>query len=132
MSVSVSDVLGIAPEFSALSASVIQVFIDDALLSFNQSVWAEKLDVGHKYLTAHRIEISYPGGATGGSASTAGPVTSEKVGDLTTQYGKGSGSSLSGDQMLAQTKYGRTFLSIQAEIIGAPIVITPGFDQTTL
>ncbi len=137
MSVSPADIVGadtgIAPEFATLSNVLIQNFINDAELSVNPDFWGVKTDAGVKYLTAHRLTISYPEGSTSGGAAVSGPITKEKVGDLERTYGSTSGSSSGssvGDAMMATTKYGGIFLSLQEEIPGGPMVITPGLDQS--
>ena len=132
MSVSPSDILVIAPEFATLTSTVIQTFINAAGLSVNSEAWGEKTDLGVSYLTAHRLTISFPGGSATGGDPTTGTIKSEKVGDLARTYGESSSPSTgsTGEKMLASTKYGQIFLTLQDEVPAGPMVITPGLIQS--
>jgi hypothetical protein len=56
-----ADVIRIAPEFSTLDpVTVLQPFIDDAVLEVNASAWGDQTDRAIALLAAHAIACAYP------------------------------------------------------------------------
>jgi hypothetical protein len=101
----VTDVKALASEFSGLSDPEIQRFINDAALEINTAVFGAKAVRAGTLLTAHLLTTLTPG-ASGGPA-VAGPIQSERVGDVQTTYAVPTiGSPLGQAAGLATSKYG--------------------------
>lgn len=60
MAIAPADVRNIAPELAGLLDPEIQAAINDALLEQDPTTWGNLLDVGTKYLAAHKLAISHP------------------------------------------------------------------------
>ena len=106
-----ADVRIIAPEFAGKTDEEIQFFIDIAVLSCDEIIWGDFYNPGVCYLTAHLLTRS----ANGGSA--AGPVQSEKVGDLSRTYAVSSGGNA-----LGSTAYGAEYLRLRSTLALSPVV----------
>lgn len=130
MAASPSDLKTRFPEFDSVDNSVVQTYLDDALLSVNSCVFGNKTDLAQIYLAAHNLAGSgHLGG--GGAGSTAGPVIEEEVGDLTRRYQSSSGASATRSGTgLENTRYGQAFLRLRRECVIKPLVIVPtGFTR---
>jgi hypothetical protein len=103
-------------EFATVSDSRIQLFLDEAALSVNVSLWGIKADLGQAYLAAHLLTIDKRGGS-----GAAGMVTSEKVGDLSRNYAAPNTGAL--DPTLSATSYGIEFLRLRRSILISPMVL---------
>jgi hypothetical protein len=103
------------PEFSAVADPRVQMFLDDAALSVNVSLWGNKADLGIAYLAAHLLTMDNRGGN-----GASGPVTSEKVGDLQRSYAAPQGTL---DPVYAATNYGIQFLRLRKSIMISPLVL---------
>ena len=54
------------PEFNSESDPRIQMFLDDASLNIDSSIWGNKAELGQLYLAAHYLyEANKPSGAVG-------------------------------------------------------------------
>lgn len=115
MSVLPADIKDLFPEFASVSDARIQLFIDQASLSVNASVWGNKADFGIQYLTAHLITVANRGGS-----GAAGPITSEKVGDLQRSYANNVSASA---HELGSTGYGMEFLRLRRSLFITPRVL---------
>jgi len=118
VSITSTDVLNIAPEFSSENVSRINIFIANAELFINRTVWGSKADVAHAYLTAHLLKSSP---SSSGAGLAAGPVTMEKVGDLQRHYA-GPNTVSSSQIDLASTPYGRVFEQMKRTLLITPII----------
>lgn len=127
--VSKDDVLVYAPEFSDLPEEVVDSIIELARSFVSETKWDTKAKQGICLMTAHLLkELGFTydeeeDETTNTGTDVTGPVASEKVGDLARSYGtfdfsKGS----EGDQLLATTKYGKTFLMLRKTLLFTPMV----------
>ncbi len=123
MAVDAAYIQMLFPEFSAVNPSRISAFIGIAQNSLNSNVWGTAYDAGLAYLTAHLLKKSGPGGGVQGGTSTAGPITQERVGELSRSYGTVDvGSNSSADALLATTSYGLEYLRLRRLIPTTPMV----------
>lgn len=113
--ITVSDITTSFPEFAAYDPALIQIAIDDAALFVNSKVWGPKYNTGWKYFTAHLLKSSPTSTGAGGAV---GPVTAERVGDLSTSYGQLSISS----QDHSSTSYGRIFDQLMRTLLKTMII----------
>lgn len=118
MSITSTDVLNIAPEFSTENVSRINIFIAHAALFINRTTWGDKADVAHAYLTAHFLKSSP---SSSGAALAVGPVVMEKVGDLQRHYGTASNSNSTVIDYTS-TAYGRIFEQMKRTLVITPII----------
>lgn len=121
MGITYVDVIDIAPEIPASTAGEqarITRFISRAACRVSSDVFGDCYNDALAYMTAHMMTVS---GATGvaGMGAAAGPVASEKVGDVETRYavqsGQNAGPTRSED--LGATAYGRAFLQLRSECV---------------
>lgn len=129
MDVTVADIIAIAPEFKEFSETTegevqIETIIDVAETMVCESRWGEKkAKLAVQYLTAHILTDTGVGQEGGSSSNLSGPVTSERVGDLSRTYGTvniSNGSS--SDALYLTTKYGRMFLMLKKSVSTTPMV----------
>lgn len=106
----------LAPEFATYDATARDLVAAEAERLVNTSVWGAKAPMGVVYMTAHMLKV-----AQLSAGNTAGPVTSEKVGDLQRSYG---GSTANQDHELGLTKYGQEFLRVRRTLQISPFVVT--------
>jgi len=113
MAVTPKDVKNVAlsGEFDDLKNSAIQIYLDMAVRCVDETVWGDKADDAIKLLTAHYLTLATREGASG-------PVTSEKVGDLQTNYGQSQS-----DSELASTSYGTMYLQMKKTLVTTPRVV---------
>jgi len=115
-------------------ATYIQLKIDEATAQVNPAIWGAGTDNGIRYLTMHLIALEAMsaslGGGGGGSSSvvTAGPVTSEKVGDVARSYGGGTTSTSSssgapGGSVTPTTSYGEEYFRLRGLLSTSPIIV---------
>lgn len=102
------------PEFESEPDSRISILISIASKSVSEGVWGDLTDPATGYLTAHLLAMSKRG-ASGGS----GPVTMEKVGELSRGYGQ---LSVDGNAELASTVYGAEYLRLRRMILVTPMI----------
>lgn len=100
----------IAPEFSSETDDRINVFIEIADRSIAENIWSDHADYGRGYLAAHLMTISSRGGL-------AGPVKSEKVGDLSQSFAVSDAAT-----SLDSSSYGKEYLRLRSEIAKTPVV----------
>jgi hypothetical protein len=103
MAITSSDIKALGTEFSGLSDSMIETYIGIAQCLISEDAWGCCYSQALSLMTAHLVTL-------GARAGVGGPVTSERVGDLSRSYG--TLNSGTGDiNELAQTSYG-TMLSM--------------------
>ncbi len=123
MAVDAAYIQMLFPEFAAVDPSRITAFLGIAQTSMNVAVWGNAYDPGLAYLTAHLLKKSGPGGGVQGGTSTAGPLTQERVGELSRSYGAVDlGSASAADALLATTSYGMEYLRLRRLIPTTPMV----------
>jgi hypothetical protein len=129
MTISVSDVVLIAPEYTAEDPARITSFIAIATKFINRKTWGDKADIATAYFTAHLLKstpILVPGGSTGtGTTGPSGPTSSEKVGDIQASYSDGGGGSTSTSTStsgIGTTYYGQIFEQLKRSLLISPII----------
>jgi hypothetical protein len=110
-----ADIKALFPEFASESDLRIQLFLDQAAFSVNASVWGNKADFAIQYLTGHLLTVANRGGS-----GAAGPVTSEKVGDLQRSYANNVSAVA---HELGSTGYGMEFLRLRRSLYITPRVL---------
>ena len=101
MSVVAADVKKVASEFETVDNERVEEFIAQAERRTNRGEWGEKADDAVILLTAHLLKMDKQQGA-----GAAGPVQSEKVGDVSRSFFLTRASS--GSLMLS-TSWGRRY-----------------------
>ena len=118
MSVSIADFRARFSEFTNVTTypdARIQIFIDDAYALVNTS--CPNADMMIVYLTAHLLIL---GDITAnGDTSTIKGVASESVGDVSVNYGSGTGTA---QDDYYKTAYGQRYLDLRKNCIGRPII----------
>lgn len=114
MALSVSDFKTDFPEFQSVDNGVVTRFINKAELRVNRTEWGNKADDGVGYLAAHLLKRMQQG-----DGAAAGPVSSERVGDINVSYGVSEDFK---DRELASTVYGRQYLDLCSEVFAARVV----------
>lgn len=102
------------PEFAAETDSRVDRFIDVAGLSVAEGPWGNMADTAKIYLTAHLLAM-----ANRGQSGASGPVTGEKVGDLSRNYADMT--SVFKNE-LAATPYGVEYLRLRRQVLVTPMV----------
>lgn len=110
------DVIAVAPQFAEEDPARIQLFIDIARDFINFRVWGPKARTGWIYFTLHLLS-STPD-ADGGSGAI-GPITSEKVGDLSTTYADVAAGASDAN---SSTPYGRIFDQMKKTLLTTMIM----------
>lgn len=116
MAVTASTIKALFPEFAGETDARIDLFIGFAGNSINAAVWGTLTDQATSYLTAHLLSRANSGGAGGG------PVTMEKVGDLSRSYGQMSGETADYLGELGLTAYGVEFGRLRRQIPVTPMI----------
>jgi len=123
MAITIDTVIEIAPELATEDPARINTFIGYASCFVDPNFFRCSADFAHALLTAHFLTMSNRGSAGGGGAGS-GPITGEKVGDLSRNYGSSSsGSGSVSTSSLEQTSYGSQFLFARKSCIVTPMVI---------
>jgi len=119
-----ADVKSTAPEFSAVSDPTIEIYIDVARTFVCESKWGtKKAKFAIQYMTAFLMADLGLGSDGGVKSNVSGPVTMERVGDLSRSYGtvNFNGGSAS-EQILSANKYGRMFIMLRKTLLITPMV----------
>lgn len=108
------------PEFTLPIASDarVQLFLDDASMQINASLWGAKTDLGIYYLAAHLLAIDNATGMTGG---TFGPVTSEAVGQVSRSYASNGTPGHASE--FGATKYGMNYYRLWRTVPATPVLL---------
>ncbi len=118
-----------APELASVSDSAIDLRCDVAEALTSARVFGAYYTIALAYLTAHllTVDLRASGGPTGGGGGSAGvgPVTAERVGDLSTSYGSiGWTPRSAADADLSATSYGIRWLALRDSRAGVlPVVV---------
>lgn len=124
VAVTKQDITNVAPEFSGVEETTVDLFIEYARQFVAEGQWKSKAKQGIVWMACHMMKTVGLGSGGSSGTGTSGPMTSEKVGDLQRSYGQLSlqgGTAL--DQVLAQTKYGQMFIMIRKTIFTTPLVV---------
>ena len=111
MAVSATDIRDHFGEFSGLSDTVINRWMDQAERRVNRAQWGEKADDAVLWLTAHLLAFTQP--LACGTAPASGPVTTKKVGDLSVGFQVPERMS---QTFLASTPYGQYYLTLKTGV----------------
>lgn len=117
MAITPSELKKFAPEFEDQPNSRLNIFIGMADRMVNESCWGDKADDARLLLSAHFTTLG-----DRGAGGTAGAVTSEKVGDLQTNYANPSSSSGKGSEFMS-TSYGQIYLQLRKTLVVTPMVV---------
>lgn len=111
-----------APEFKDLSDEEIQMYIDLADSFLCTKKWGAKAAQGLMLMTCHLMKTMGLGATGGGSSGAVGPVTSERVGDLSRSYATANVGSGATDNLLAMTRYGQLLVLLRKTMVFTPMV----------
>lgn len=115
MATTVEQVQTIATEFASLDDDIIQSYIDIALNYVSLSYWGEeRFNYIHALMTAHLMKS---GDAAGSGGSSGGPVSSERLGDISTSYAV----TASASDSLSSTRYGSLIRQLSKAILKTPM-----------
>lgn len=113
MAVVATDITGwINGEFSSLTEVQVTPFLERAARRIDASVWGDRFDDAHLYLTMHMIAVARRLSSDGNS------VTQVTAGPLSRQFAQKPDAS-----ELDSTTFGRVFLQMLAEIPKGPVVL---------
>ena len=113
----------LAPEFASLTDVQVDGLITVAqLFVYAPCLDQERLNAATAMYAAHLAYLQAQ--SANGNTSGAGPITSEKEGDLSRSYGNGSASSST--TLLGQDRYGQMYLDATAACFGATIMTRYG------
>jgi hypothetical protein len=106
--------------------TVTDLYIKWANCFVDQSIFNEcKCEMAVSNLTAHFLVMNgYPSNGLAGSGGGSGPITSEKVGDLSRTYGMSAAAQTKDGLNLGETQYGRLYLKIVSTLSTSPIINT--------
>jgi len=116
-----AKVIAIAPELATESDATFDLYIGEAATSISSSVFGTKTEWAASNWVAHYMSVN----TSSGSATVSGPITEEKVGDITRKYVRLQNVS-NEESDYGRTKYGRTFLTIRRSRIVGFVAIPPG------
>lgn len=124
MAVTTVELLAIAPEFSSESSTRLNAFLDIARLFVNPRTWGNKTDTGVIYYAAHLLSTTPTATGSTGATTTRGPITQEKVGDISTSYGGASTTvSSSTRTSFSASSYGQIFEQMMKTLVITPICV---------
>jgi hypothetical protein len=122
-----ADFKALFPEFSDTPNSAITVLIPLANSFVNENQWGEVRAVqAVQLLVAHFLKELGTGSDPGDIASdVSGPVTMEKVGDISRSYGalNTSAKYSAQDQAFLTTTYGKTYVMLKKTVGSTPLVV---------
>jgi len=110
----------LVPEAAGVADAVLTRFLGYAALRVDATAWGGYYEMGVVYLAGHMLAVSALGASAGSGSAAAGPVASDKAGDLARGYGALAGISGS-DALFATTAYGREYLALRAQAVVGPI-----------
>lgn len=122
MSITTKDkIIAIAPELASESDSTFDFYINEAETSLSYSAFGNKTEWAASNWVAHYMTIQ----SSGDGAGVSGPITEERVGDVSRKYVRLQKISKE-EADYSRTKYGRTFMTIRSSRIVGFGVIPPG------
>lgn len=110
----------LAPEFASVDDSIVQTWLGMAgLLSSTGCLDAERAAMAVALYAAHMLLLSQKGSV----ASAAGPLISEKEGDLQRTYAApAQAATAASSDILSSTNYGRQYIDITRACFGSAIM----------
>lgn len=113
--VSATDVTDVATELATETETRINLFIGFAREYICEEKWGTKAKTAITLYAAHLLTL-----ANRGATGAVGAVTSEKVGELSRNFGSAVGGE---NDELAQTPYGMMIMQLRRGILFTPIVV---------
>lgn len=125
MTITVSDFTTRFPEFVSEDSARIELFIADAELVVNETLWDVKYNLGLAYLTAHYLSLAnFTEGGGGGVGSGTGTIASKSVDGVSVSYAVPTISNTSGnDDFYTQTSYGQRYLALRKTLSRAAFTV---------
>lgn len=108
------------PEFDGVDSRDMTYWLDQAASVVTVEAWGDLTSNAHAMLAAHYLKLDGKGSS---SSTGTGPVTSERVGNVSVSY---AAAAVSAEGDLGTTHYGRRYLDLQrkrGELFVGPIAI---------
>lgn len=108
------------PEFDSVDSRDLTYWLAQASAVVTVDAWGELTSFAHATLASHYLKLA---GKGSDSSTGTGPVTSERVGDVSVSY---AAAAVSAEGDLGTTHYGRRYLDLQCkrgELFVGPIAI---------
>ena len=111
------------PEFASVADARVELFLADAALVMDTTIWGDVYDLGQSYLTAHYLSLAESSAASGGSTAVSGPVTGRTVDGVSVTYGTSTAIGTSSNAAYwQQTVYGQRYATLLKNL-GANVLI---------
>ncbi len=111
------------PEFTSETDERIQLFIDDASLSVDESWLEADYKIAISYLTAHLLALGNET-SEGADIGVKGNISSESFSGMSISYGSGGTDSGVSKSQYGSTAYGRRYWQLLQGNKGGPLVVT--------
>lgn len=105
-----AGVQAFAPQFAAVSTSVIQTWIDWAVTHVSEDTFATRFNQAVMLWVCHQLQCTQ-----GAAAGAAGAVTGMDAGDVSVTFAAGVDST-----GFRRTGFGQQFLAVQRLVVGGP------------
>ena len=102
----------IAPELSTETDGRLDLFLNLASLSFDSTVWGDKLAMGICLMVAHLVTLANRRGS-------GGNISSQSVGGVSVSYSN----SGQGDDELKTTSYGQMYIKLRKSLVITPLIV---------
>ncbi len=112
-----TNVLLIAPELSGIAAEVWMLILADVALEVPSSVFGSRQEQAQRYMAAHYLTL-----IAASNKQTAGPISSESVGQVSLSY---AAANYRDRSRYDETVYGRQFIQIRKSCVIGFQVYTP-------
>lgn len=112
MSITLADFRTRFPEFDTVADERVELFIEDAELTLNESHWGAKYNLGLYYLTAHLLAVGGRTSTSSGAAGAFSSVASRAVDGTSISYNQPAIDRL-GDSFYMQTAYGQRYINLR-------------------
>ena len=113
MSITLSFLGYVAPEYVSLDAARFAILLPIAEEFIDDTLWGDKADYGVAMILAHMVKVSERNGK-------GGAVSSEKIGNYAVTYAD----NLQHDSELGSTSYGQEYLRVRKSLPITPFVAT--------
>lgn len=114
-----ANVLAIAPELSGLPQDTIDLILLDVADQVTEAVFGTKQEKAQRYLAAHLLTLIKQASEGGGKA---GPVVTEKTGDVSVTYAN---PAVTSQNRYDLTAYGQEYNNIRKGCVVGFMVVTP-------
>jgi hypothetical protein len=117
MTVNKDYIVALFPEFANEGEDRINALLPVISMQVNANVFGVKTDYATALLLCHTLKISP---TVGGASGSGGPVTQERIGDLSRSYGQVDSSA--GYGAYGNSPYGILFAQLRAQCVRGPMV----------